>query len=394
MARSGIRRGDGYISERVTKSGATRYNARWQDGGNWKSKTFGTRDEAEDHLRTVGRQKRDGRYEPESKMTVRDIVTVYMERNRDTWSSNTYANYVTIRENIIIPAFGHRVAAHLRSRDIRILFDRLEKEYSPSRLVVIRAVLSGAFREALERGIIDRNPVSGIKLKQPDEPEIEVWTPEEIARLLAHVADDARMNAWYRVALTTGMRPGEMRAMRWADLDLDVGYINVVSTVSRDERFRPVIKQGTKTGKGRIVDIPAGTVAALRAWRPRWAEMKLRAKQWHDTDLVFPRADGWISSQQTHARHHYEICVGAGIRYLKPHGSRHTVVTTLLDEGVDEKLVGQIVGHTRRRTTRRYNHPTRAAHRRAAALLDRHVGMRESVCESVSEDDHDEAETV
>lgn len=384
-----VRRGDGYISERTTRAGITRYQARWQDDGKWRSKTFRTSDEAEDHLRTISRAKRDGRYEPESKMTVAEIVTVYLERNRKDWSSNTYANYRTIRDNIIVPAFGHRIASHLRTRDMHILFDRLEDEFSASRLVVIRAVLSGAFREAHERGIVDRNPVTGIKLKQPEAPDIEVWTVAERERLLAYVANDARLNAWYRVALTTGMRPGEMRALKWSDVDFENGVLRVEDTVSRDERFRPTIKKGTKTGKARFVDIPSGTVSALKTWRPEYLKMRLRAEHWHDLDIVFPRDDGWISSQQTHARHHHQVCVGAGIRYLTPHGSRHTVVTTLLDAGLNEKLVGQIVGHTRTRTTHRYNHPTREAHRRAAELLEENVGMRESVCEA----DDDEAKS-
>ena len=388
--RDGIKRGDGYITERVGKSGNVRYQARWQDDGKWQSQTFGSRDDAEDHLRQIGRDKRDGMYQPESKMTVTQLVTAYTERRRKDWSSNTYANYKVILDKIITPTFGHRIAKHLRTKDMRLLFDRLEKDYSASRLVVIRALLSGAFREGEERGLIDRNPVTGIRLKQPDAPEFEIWTPDEVMKVLDFVADDARLNAWYRVALTTGMRPGEMRALKWSEVDFDNAKLTVQDTVSRDENFRPILKKGTKTGRARYVDIPHGTVKALKAWRPEYVKMQLKANQWHDLDLVFPRADGWIASQQTHARHHHEVCTGAGVRYLKPHGSRHTVVTTLLEEGVNEKLVGEIVGHTRPRTTRRYNQPTRAAHRRAADILARNAGMRESMC--VSEED--DAESV
>lgn len=373
-----VRRGDGFIDERVTKAGDIRYRARWYEGKSLRSKTFGTVHDAEDHLRKVGRSMRSGTYEPESRLTVATLLSEYFERMRSEWTSNTYANYVTIRDKIIVPAIGKRLVAQIRPRDMRIFMDRLQSEYSASRVVVIRAVLSGAFREAVELDIIDRNPLADIRIKQPEQPDIAVWTIDDVKKLMAYIVDKPRDNAWYRLALTTGMRPGELRALSWESLSLEDGSVLVSRTASRDERYRPVIKQATKTGKSRLVNIPPATVAALREWRTYHLQERLRADVWHDNDLVFPGSDGRLMPQQSHARHHRDTCLAAGVPYLKPHGMRHTVATLLLEDGTNDKLVALILGHTRTRTTNQlYNHPTRRAHEAAADFLESRFSMGE-----------------
>lgn len=373
-----IARGNGFIDERVTKSGEARYRARWHEGRSLKSKTFGTIHDAEDHLRRVGRSKSAGTYEPESRLTVATMLAEYFERMRREWTSNTYANYVTIRDNIIVPAIGKRIVAQIRPRDMRIFMDRLQAEYSPSRVVVVRAVLSGAFREAVEMDIISRNPLADIRIKQPEQPDIIVWTTGDVRKLMAHIANSPRDDAWYRLALTTGMRPGEMRALAWSAVDVKDGTVLVSDTASRDERYRPIIKKSTKTGKARRVKIPPATVEALRKWRSRHIEERLRADSWQDNDLVFPGANGSLMPQQSHARHHREVCLAAGVPYLRPHGMRHTVATLLLEDGTNDKLVASILGHTRTRTTNQlYNHPTRRAHEAAADFLESSFQMGE-----------------
>lgn len=384
-----VRRGDGFIVERVTSTGETRYQARWKDGSKWKSKTFGEVEEAEDHLRSVRRRKHAGTYEPESRLTVAVLVDEYLTRGRGRGkkplSPNSIANYRTIQKNIIDPAIGHRIAATLRPRDMRLFMDRLESEYSPSRVVVIRAVLSGAFSEAMELGILDRNPLSGVRVQQPEPTELTIWTQEDVEKLFRYIADKPKLNAWYLLALTTGMRPGEMRALAWENIDFDNQTVLVSDTVSRDENYRPYIKKSTKTGGKRLVDIPESTVKALRVWRPIVLAQQLSAELWFDLGLVFPRDDGKEIPQQTQARHHRDTLLAAGVPYLKPHGMRHTVVTVLLEGGMNEKLVGEIVGHTRPRTTRLYNQPTRNAKKAAAKYLESQVRMGESAGELMGE---------
>lgn len=372
-----VPRGAGFIDERVTSSGAVRYRARWYEGASLRSKTFATQYQAEDHLRGIARAKRIGKYEPESRLTVEALLAEHFARMRKAWTSNTYANYVTIRDRIITPSIGKRLVTEIRPRDMRLFLDKMEAKYKPARVVVIKAVLSGAFRSAVELDIIDRNPLSDIRVKNPAPAKVNVWTAEEIKRLFAHVADKPRINAWYRLALSTGMRPGEMRALTWSNLNLDKGTMLICGTASRDERYRPIIKAGTKTGDSRKVRLPTSTVKALKSWRKIHLEERMKADSWLEMDLVFPRADGGLLSQQTQSRWHRKALNEAGVPYLNPHGMRHTFITLLLEEGMNEKLVGDIVGHSRPRQTMEYNQPTQRAHNAVMAFLEESYGTGE-----------------
>lgn len=373
-----VPRGAGFIDERITKTGAVRYRARWFEGARLRSKTFATQHQAEDHLRSITRAKDAGEYAPESRLTVSALLSEHFERMRGRkWTSNTYANYTTIRDTIINPAIGNRLVTQVRPRDMRLFMDKMEAKYKPGRVVVIKAVLSGAFRSAVELGIIDRNPLADIRVTNPKPSKVDVWTSDDITRLFAYIADKPRHNAWYRLALSTGMRPGEMRALTWGNVDLDKGTVLIAGTASRDERYRPIIKAGTKTGESRMVRIPASTAKALKAWRKKHLQERLAAGRWLEMDLVFPRADGGLLSQQTHARWHRRTLEEAGVPYLKPHGLRHTFITLLLEEGVNEKLVGDIVGHARPRQTLEYNQPTQRAHDAVTAFLEKSYAVGE-----------------
>lgn len=341
------KRGAGSIQERTRKDGRASYLARWHDGERVRNKTFRTIEEAEDHLQTVSRAKRAGRYVPESEMTVADVVTEYITRGERRWSSNTVANYRQIARTVIVPALGKKKASDLTPRMVQTFVDGLIRQYSPRRVEVIRAVLSGAFKEARVHGIVPTNPAEGIRGAKVERSEKAIWTPAEAVRVLEAVEDDPEAFAWYMVALHTGMRPGELRALQWNDIDTVKGVIHVRRSVSRDAEFRAVIGTGTKTGRERAVDVDADTIAALQRYRPVQAAQRLRAAHWRDIDLVFTRGDGNLVPQQTIAKRHTLVCQRAGVPVISPHGVRHSAATMMLEAGVDIKTISDRLGHAK-----------------------------------------------
>lgn len=342
-----VRRGDGSIQTRTTKNGETRFVARWHDGERVRGKTFATIDAAEDHLRTIGKARRRGDYTPESELTVAEFVDEYIGRGERRWSPNTTANYRQIARSIIGPALGRKRVTEVTPRMVQGFVDDLGKQYSPRRVEVIRAVLSGAMKEARRLGIIASNPTEGVRGSKIQRAEREVWSRDDAAKVLATVADDAELHAWYLVALTTGMRPGELRALQWRDVDVDRQVIHVRRTVSRDADFRTVISEGTKTGRARAVAVPETTIRALLHYRPVQAAQRLKADRWHDLGLVFTRGDGNPIPQQTIAKRHTRVCERACVPVISPHGVRHSSATILIEAGVDIKTVSDMLGHAR-----------------------------------------------
>lgn len=377
--RHDVRRGDGFIDERVTKAGVTRYQARWQEGHSWKSKTFGTLHEAEDHLRTVGRSKRAGTYTPESRLTVADALQAYMDRGRHRWKANTWSTYGGVIRFHINPYIGRvRIVELTPYRVQQWVDDLVRKRLSASVIENARVILNGACKDAMRLGILASNPVTGAALPARVKRKYSVWTAEQARAVLDACGEDLRMRTYYMVALTTAMRPGEIRALKWRDIDMDKARVRVERTITRDERGRQVVGDTTKTGRSRTIALPPSTVATLKAWRVHQAERQLAAHRWYAMDLVFDRGDGYILPQNTVARAHQRICGEAGVPIIRMHDVRHTAATLLLEAGTHIKVVADLLGHSSVSITLdTYSHPDERIQRDAtqalADALERHA---------------------
>ncbi len=301
IRRDGLKWGEGFIEERENRSGGTTYQARWPELGpngrqRFRARSFPTREDAEDHLREIGRARRSGRYVPASDLTVRDLVEAYIERAASRLTSRTILTYRQRAESMIYPALGHRKAVAVGTMDIQRWIDQLVREaYKPATIHAAIAVVVGAFREATALGITERNVTVGIRRPAIGKRQISVWTQEQARTVLKHLQDDERYDALYRVALATGMRPGELRALRWRDVDLARGVITVRTTITRDTAGSEVFSTTTKTREPRAVAITGALIERLRWHQTRQKARRLAAPTWHDLDIVFDRGDGhWL----------------------------------------------------------------------------------------------------
>lgn len=374
-----LKRGDGYVTPRVTSTGETRYQARWYDQGSWRSKTFGSLDDAEDHLRSVSRSKRDGRYVSESRMTVNDALAGYMERGKRRWKDNTFSTYSGVIRFHIAPYIGKLRLVNLTPLRVQNWVDTLNRKgLSPSVIENARVILNGSCKDAIRLGVINSNPVTGVDMPPRIRPTYTVWTAEQVKAVLDACGDDIRMFTYYVVALTTAARPGEIRALKWSDISFERGRVTVSRTITRDERGRQVLGDTTKTSRTRTIALSDSTISALKAWRVHQAERRLSAEHWRDLDLVFDRGDGNILPQNTVARAHQRIATDARVPIIRMHDIRHTAASLLVEAGTHIKVVADILGHSSVAITMdTYSHPGESIQREATNLLgdiiDRHA---------------------
>ncbi len=373
-----VRRGDGFVTERQTSEGEIRYQARWQEGTKWRSKTFGTIEDAEDHLRTVGRLKRSGRYSPASQMTVKEAVIEYLERGKRRWSSNTYASYEQVAETRLYPHLGKRKVVELTPHDVQRWIDNLASRYSSSSVRNSRIILHGTMKEIIALGVINSNPVLGTMTPTLRRSGRMVWSESHINAVMKVVRGDTTLNAFYTLALSTGLRPGEMRALMWADVDLSAGTISCQRTITRDENFRQHVGVTTKTSRTRTIAIPEIAIKALRLLKVDQNERRLRSEEWVSTDLVFDRGNGLLLPQSSIARWHKNVCDLADVPHCRLHDLRHTAATAMLRSGINIKVVSSILGHTSLATTADvYSHVDVDMQRPAANAMEE-ILMRES----------------
>lgn len=202
----------------------------------------------------------------------------------------------------------------------------------------ILKMIKRIFQMAVEEGTIDRNPCTGISVKVSETIQ-KVLTNTEVEILLkeAQLVQHRFYPVWV-VALLTGMRSGELFALKWSDIDFDQRLISVTKQWTSKNGFGP-----TKTRRNRIVPISEDLLVYLK-------ERKL--KEGTKSEFVLPRLGEWDHGEQ--AKVIKDFCIGLGITPIKFHDLRATFITNLLARGESVARVMSIVGHTELKTTNGY----------------------------------------
>lgn len=182
------------------------------------------------------------------------------------------------------------------------------------------------------------NPMIGIKnmatVKKRPDPLTAIERDKVLADLEAHY--DTRVSAYFRFAFFTGMRPEELIALQWGDID----WINGTVRVQRVRTFRGSERDGTKTNTERDIDLVAPALAALAAMKP-WTQLKggdvfenpITGLPWHDERSQ--RDTFWKPALRR-----------AGVRYRTSYKTRHTYATTMLMAGLKPAYIAQQLGHS------------------------------------------------
>ena len=156
-----------------------------------------------------------------------------------------------------------------------------------------------------------------------------------------------RLEALYVLAITTGMRQGEILGLRWEDVDLEEGVVRVRRTLTL-AKGGPRLTEPKTRGSRRSIRLTASAVEALESLRERQqTERAARNGSWADRDLVFRTRRGTpIRRDNLHAKHWNPLLRRAGLPDIRFHDLRHTCATLLLTKGVHPKIVSEILGHS------------------------------------------------
>jgi integrase len=221
----------------------------------------------------------------------------------------------------------------------------------------VYTILRSALSDAVKHGRLARNPTDRSTPPSPSEarpPEMQAWTAPELGRFLRWAEDrDPDLAMGWRLLAATGMRCGEALALRWWDVDLHAGRLQVrrsVGTVKTKGAGEELVEGPTKTGQARVVDIDADTVAALRACRATCAG--LAAGLVRDAALVLGGLDGTHRHPERYSRRFVEQVLQARralgedqLPRIRLHDLRHTHATLLLAAGEPVKVVSEHLGH-------------------------------------------------
>ncbi len=249
---------------------------------------------------------------------------------------------------------------------------------SPRTVRYVHTILRKALSDATRKGLIVRNPSDAAtppSAKAARAPEMSFWTPAELDRFLrANEGDD--MFPMLRLVAMSGLRRGEACGLRWSDVDLDTGTVDVrqqlVIVAAGDGGHGVVMQETTKSDAGRRrIDLDPKTVAILRAHRSRQAQLRLAVgASWTDTGLVFTTATGGqLDPDRVSSKFETRVKRFDGPR-LRFHDLRHTHCAHLIGAGVNVKTISRRLGHASVSfTLDRYGHLMPEADSEAAAAV-------------------------
>lgn len=312
-------------------------------------------------------------------LTVADYLSRWLElAARPAVRPSTYEGYEIICRVRLTPQLGSLKLTKLRALDIEACYAALREVGLAGRTIRnTHRCLHGALDQAVRWGLLTANPCDGVRTPRPARTEIHPLTADEVSRLLDGTAG-TRQHALYTVAVTTGMRRGELLGLRWADLDLAAATLHVRQTVQRRTGAGLVFSAPKTASSRRTIHLTALAVAALKTQRAAVLRERMQAgPRWAEHDLVFPGDDGAPADPSATTHTFQRQLQRLGLRRVRFHDLRHTAATLLLGQNTHPKIVSELLGHTSITITMdTYSAFIPAMHQEAAAVLDRLFGTK------------------
>jgi integrase len=219
---------------------------------------------------------------------------------------STMRSYRQSTKLYVVPFLGAIKLQRLRPSEITSWAAKLNEGRRPKTVRIIFGVLRKALADAVDDELIESNPALRAKLPRPEsDRELEVWDPHQLRRYL-ELMTAHRLAAAYRLCATTGMRRGEVLGLRWSDINLDAGWLDVRQTATV-VGYAVVLGEPKTARSRRRISLGPTTVAALRGWRADQLRERLAVgPRYTESGLVFTKPDGSHvhpdSFSQTHDR--------------------------------------------------------------------------------------------
>lgn len=322
-----------------------------------------TRKEVAEKLSKIHNDLRTGTFVEPNKLTLGSWLSTWLnEYKKSSIRPSTYESYEYLIRLHINPVIGHITLKDLRPDHLQRLYtDKLDGGkvdnsggLSAKTIQRIHVVIHAALDQAVKNNLVIRNVSDATTLPKQKKKEMRVLSIEEQIKFLS-VTRDERLKAAFILALGSGIREGELLALRWKNVNLKESIIRITESLKRVRNFdnnseakTMLIFQEPKTESGkRIIPLPDNVLTELKEHRKRQFEEKLKAGAlYEDNDLVFCTEIGRVLEPRNFLRTFYNLVKKADMTHFNFHALRHTYATRLLEANEHPKVVQEILGHS------------------------------------------------
>ena len=338
MAKGSIKkRGDSYrVRVSLTENGKRKQISR----------TANTPQEAEKLRTKLMNQKYEGTLSKQPKGTTAQYLnrwlTEYVESNLSPNTVKSYNNIVTVH---LIPGLGKIALKNIKAEHLQTYYADKLKTLNSTTVRHHHTLLHRAFRQAVLLDLMSRNPADAVSPPRYHKAEMHILDESQVETVLSSTNPD--YYALFYLALFSGLRRGELLALRWSDADLLMAEMSVSRSVVSLEGGGYIFKD-TKTAKSRrTVALSPSTCQVLREHLDKQMAIKKRLEiKFHNDDLIFSHDNKNPFNGNAVSMIWRNLVRRLGFKGVRFHDCRHTMATAMLSAGVHPKIVQERLGHS------------------------------------------------
>ena len=282
------------------------------------------------------------------KTSLKNYIEQWLENHKVSIRSKTYHRYKGLSDKYIIPRLGDTDLNDLHPQNIEWFYAGLLADGVGIRSVrLCHSILHCALEKAITYGWITRNPAHGVTLPKYKPAEMQVWDDGQVSLFLI-AAESSHYKALYHIAITTGMRQGEIIGLQWSDLDLNRGTIQILRQIQRVRgQGWSFVEPKTRKGRRKII-LGEGSLHALRFHKEQQRiTVEVAGERWQDHNLIFPNSIG-NPMDPSKLRLDFNRLLGkAGLPKIRFHDLRHTAASLMLNNGVPPIVGSRVLGHSK-----------------------------------------------
>ena len=305
-------------------------------------------------LRAAMNEVDNGSWREPSKLTLSQWLDIWLSDYQTDTSERTVNKYRTIVKHFK-KSIGSIKLSKLTSVHVRRMIKSMESDgLKSSTIDNYFRIFKSAINRAVESKILKENPAKDVKVPKPTNRKFVIIDRQEIPKFLNTIKSTPYENE-YVIMLLTGLRIGEVRGLRWSDIDFNAGTIDI------QRQLQPKVKglqrfTLPKYGETRLLHVPQEVMSALKDQKRKQAEQRLVAgENWYEDeithDLVFRKKNGKPHVKGTLDRQLRKVGESIGKPDLRPHDLRHSYAVAALRSGASVKVVQYNLGHKTARMT-------------------------------------------
>lgn len=274
----------------------------------------------------------------EKKVTLSEYTQIFLKSKKNMVKPSTYYNYYWMLEKTILPMLGDVEICKMDNRCLQNFVDECLKTFAKKTVRDMVGLVKNILTDACINEVIESKRFM-IKYPKSENSDCETLSEAEFEKFEKYLLSQKKPHDIGEfLLLETGMRIGEMCGLKWEDIDFENRIIKIKRTVQRiykaENKTSEVIIGSTKTGAGkRIIPITEKIYGYLKAYKK-------------DDDVYVASGKKTPTEPRTHRQYHKKVMEKVGIKYITPHGLRHTFATRAIQHNVDPKTVSSLLGHS------------------------------------------------